>query len=929
MKIMIIVIIGSGGRENIIIEKLNNGRNELYCIGCWKNPDIIKNTKQFYLVDSLCDSDKLYHYCSTINPELIVIGPEAVLNTDFVDLCNREHCKCIGPSKLLSQLETSKYFTRSLLSEIDENTYNPSYFLLDKSISTENLHDYLVENYREIVIKIDGLEGGKGVFVQNDHFDTIQDGIALLNTDLVKKKVLIEEKLVGEEFSVFTFSDGNHYFHFPPVQDYKRAFVNNEGPNTGGMGSIKCNFSFISEEDVKKCEYLNSKVLNSIKRLYDINYVGILYGSYIKTVEGEIKLIEFNCRFGDSEVFNILNLIETDLTEIFKSMIEGNLDKVNIKIKDKVNIVKYLVPEGYPIKSIRKTISYEKRPFVYSASIDEHYNLLGSRSIAVYAEGDTLNEAYDKCEETIKLVNRNNLYWRSDIGNHTNTKYTYKSSGVDIDKGNSFVKLIKKDVESTYNTNVIGEHGNFGGQYNFKNNVLVASTDGVGTKGILIKKYTGDYYTCGHDIVNHSINDILVQGAKPLFFLDYVASSNLNIKDTASFIKGCCDACKTVDCVLLGGETAEMPSVYKDGHMDMVGTIVGENVIEIGKVEENDLFIGLVSSGPQTNGYSLIRKLLENNIPPKEVLESLLTKHGSFLDIVVDINKVYEIGGMCHITGGGLVENLKRTIPSDLTIDLTSINYPKWCQWIMEVGNITEHEMQKVFNCGIGFFTFIKPIKRENVLKVGILGSTKGTVLDYIVKAIQDKASLLYEKVEIVKVISNKKTSGILERSESLGLKGVYLPKGKDILDDAYYSKIDEEFSQSGVELILCIGWMKIISVDFLEKWNNRCVNVHPSLLPKYAGGMDLEVHRKVILNRDKESGCTVHIVTEQVDQGQIIIQKRCDVSEEDTPGSLKNKVQRLEGQCYIECLYYFYNNLIDFIIKGNKVGMVKKRYYG
>ena len=288
---MIIVIIGSGGRENIIIEKLNNGRNELHCIGCWKNPDIIKNVKQFYLVDSMCNSDKLYHYCSTINPELIVIGPETVLNTDFVDLCNRDYCKCIGPSKLLSRLETSKYFTRELLTEIHENSYNPSYFLLDRSVSIESLRDYLFKNYNKIVLKIDGLEGGKGVFVQNDHFDTIENGITLINTILAHKKVLIEEKLIGEEFSIFTFSDGNNYFHFPPVQDYKRAFENNKGPNTGGMGSIKCNFSFLDDDDIKKCEYLNSKVLNSIKRIYDINYVGILYGSYIKTVEGEIKTL--------------------------------------------------------------------------------------------------------------------------------------------------------------------------------------------------------------------------------------------------------------------------------------------------------------------------------------------------------------------------------------------------------------------------------------------------------------------------------------------------------------------------------------------------------------------------------------------------------------------------------------------------------------
>ena len=923
---MIIVIIGSGGRENILIEKLNNGNNKLYCIGSWKNPDIIENTEKVFVINSLKNSNLIFDYCKIIEPDIIVIGPETVLETDFVDQCNMKGYKCIGPSKLLAQLETSKYYTRKLLTEIDESIFNPNYFKLDKSSINEDIIDFVSKNGKEIVIKVDGLEGGKGVFVQGDHFKDLEECKELLQSKLINKKVLVEEKLIGEEFSLFTFSDGENFIHLPPIQDYKRAYNNNEGPNTGGMGSILNDFSFLNKEDIHKCHHLNSKVLNFMKSNYKMKYVGILYGSYMKTVEEEIKLIEFNCRFGDSEVFNVLNIIDTDLTDIFLSMVNGKLGDLEIKLRNKVNIVKYLVPEGYPIIPKKKVINYSKVHNVYSASIDENNNLLGSRSIAVFGEGDNLKEAFENCENLIKTVNNDNLYWRKDIGYEKKIEYTYKDSGVDVDKGNSFVKLIKNDVELTYNENVIGKHGNFGGQYNFKESVLVASTDGVGTKGILIKKYTGDYYTCGHDIVNHSINDILVQGAKPMFFLDYVASSKLDIGDTTSFVKGCCDACRKINCVLLGGETAEMPTVYNKGHMDMVGTIVGEKVIEIGEVEENDLYIGLPSTGPQTNGYTLIRRILEKYVPPKEILEFFLTAHGSFLNDIFNINKRYKIGGMCHITGGGLTENLKRTIPEDLEIDLSLIKYPKWCNWLKEVGDIQDEEMRKTFNCGIGFFTFIKPIKREKVLKIGILGSTKCTVMDYIINAINNSDSLIYKKIEIVKVISNKKASGILDRSRSFGLKSVYIPKDKNVLEDVYYDMIDKEFKNDDVELILCIGWMKIIPLDFIKKWENKCINVHPSLLPKYAGGMNLDVHNEVIKNKDKESGCTVHIITEEVDKGQIIIQKKCCVNEEDTPETLKFKVQCLEGECLIETLYFYYNNLINFVLNGSQIGLVKKK---
>ncbi len=920
---MIIVIIGTGGRENLISEKLNNGINKLYCIGTWRNPDIIKNTIDLFEIDSLSNCEMLLDYCNKLNPDMIVVGPESVLDTNFVEECSKKGYKCIGPCKQLAKLETSKYFTREFLVEINEDFYNPLYFQLEKTNIDKQIKDFCSNN-REIVIKVDNLASGKGVFVQGDHFDNIHDGISLIKNKLESQNVIIEEKLVGEEFSLFTLSDGENFIHLPPVQDYKRAYDDNKGPNTGGMGSIMCNFNFLNKEDIDKCELLNSKVLTSLKKKYDKKYIGILYGSYMKTVSDQIKLIEYNCRFGDSEVFNVLNSIETDLSEVFNLMTNGKLDKEKVKLTQKTNIVKYLVPEGYPDSPKKKKINYNKVKNVYAASLNESYKLLGSRSIAIYGEGENINEAYSNCESLINEINKDNLYWRKDIGLNFN-KDTYKAAGVDVEKGNLFVKIIKKDVESTYNSNVLGKHGNFGGQFKFKNDVLVASTDGVGTKGIIIKKYTGSYYTCGHDIVNHSINDILVQGAKPLFFLDYVASSKLDIEDTSSFVKGCCDACKKVNCVLLGGETAEMPTVYNEGHMDMVGTIIGEQVLKISDMKNGDIAIGISSSGPHTNGYTLIRKILESKNPPSEVLDNFISPHRSYLNDVfkiVDLN--YIITGLCHITGGGLTENLKRTIPNNLNINLDNIKYPNWCKWLQKQGNISDEEMKKTFNCGIGFYIFVRCVTRDRPLKIAIMGSTKGTVMEHIVNAINDSESLIYKKVDIVKVISNKKSSGILERSDRLGIPNEYLKKKIIESVDEYYKRITKNLEKEDVDLILCIGWMKIIPPSFLKKWENKCINVHPSLLPKYAGGMDLNVHKQVIDNKEKETGCTVHIITDEVDKGPIIAQKRCIVNENDTVEILKERVQNLEGICLIDSLYYYYNNLISYIIEGNNLGIVK-----
>ena len=697
---MKILIVGCGGRENVLSEKLKVN-NYIYCIGSWINPDIYDICKHYH-VDEL-NEDTVLQYCHSIKPNMVIIGSETLLNSNIVNLCTLYKYPCIAPVKVLAQLETSKIFTREFLKYINLNHFNPNYKLLTNNNVNElyKIHE-LLNKFDKFVIKFDGLAGGKGVFVQDDHFTDIKEAVEIIQTNIHKTNIVIEEKLIGEEFSLFTLSDGYNFVHLPPVQDYKRAFDNNKGPNTGGMGSIMDDFKFINNNDIITCQNINSEVLQQIKMKYNIPYIGILYGSFMKTDKGKLKLIEYNCRFGDSEVFNVLNCIDEDLSNIFNDMIHHKLKP--IKIKNIKSIVKYLVPQGYPDSSRCKIISYNKLNNVYAASLNSDNKLLGSRAIAVYAEGKDIQEAYNTCENIINTINHDNLYWRKDIGI---VKDAYAVAGVDIDKGNRFVNIIKQDVESTYNDNVIGKHGNFGGQYRFGDKTLVASTDGVGTKSILVKKYTGNYYNCGHDIVNHSINDILVQGATPLFFLDYVASSKLNINDTSSFVKGCCDACKKVNCVLLGGETAEMPSVYRENHIDMVGTIVGEKTIDVIGIEENNIAIGLPSSGPQTNGYTLIRKILEKNNPPQHILEKIIEPHSSFLNKVLKINETYNITGMCHITGGGLTENLKRVIPHDLKIDL-NITYPEWCIWIKEKGNLNDDEMRKIFNCGIGYIVFIK-----------------------------------------------------------------------------------------------------------------------------------------------------------------------------------------------------------------------------
>lgn len=331
-------------------------------------------------------------------------------------------------------------------------------------------------------------------------------------------------------------------------------------------------------------------------------------------------------------------------------------------------------------------------------------------------------------------------------------KISYKSAGVDIEAGELAVKKMKGYVHDTYTPNCLTELGSFGGLFrldtkSMKEPVLVSSIDGVGTK-VKIAAMMNKYDTVGQDIVNHCIDDILVQGASPLFFMDYYATSNLDPDIASEIVKGMSIAAKSAGCAILGGETAEMPGVYERGEFDIAGAIIGivdrEKIIDGTRITDNKVLIGLPSSGAHTNGYSLIRKLFfqDNDYlvsdTPKLLLgetlgDALLKPHKCYLKTVLPILEKIDIAGMAHITGGGFYSNIKRVLPSDVGV---RINSGSWdvlpiFKLIQKVGNISNEEMHKAFNMGIGMILFVAP-------------EDKDTAMD-IIKSLGEKAYIIGE----------------------------------------------------------------------------------------------------------------------------------------------------------------------------------------
>lgn len=719
-----ILVLGTGGREYAIVKRLKEDSIKLNI-----------NIKILCLLTNI--NDKIKDYCDVIPSEdnliekinilikenkiiMSIVGSEDFLNAGVGDIFNEANIPCLGPNILCSQLETSKFFCRTFINSINKiSNYNPKYSIYYSKQDLINNYYHIKNKYDEFVIKKDGLHRGKGVYVQNNDFDNNLESIESL--DLGSSTLIIEEKLYGEEYSLMSLVDyGNNIVHFPPIRDYKRLENNNLGCNTGGMGCVidaNNTLPFLTKEDIITSQEINEIIIKKCNNSLG-NYRGILYGSFIKTAKG-IKIIEYNCRFGDPESIIGLNLLKNNFYNVCMDFCNGNLKSLNFS--QDASICVYVVPKTY-CKQKEKNHKYDlyfnenlENDITFSniEILDNHIYSLNSRCFAITISSNNLYNCYQKIYNKLSNIN-GYIHYRNDIGK--NFLSNYEASGVSIKEASKSLIEIKKSILNTYNENVISEYGSFGGEYKLSSgNILVSSIDGVGTKTILSKNYKGieGFINLGKDIVGHSINDILVQGAEPLFFLDYYGCNNLDTKELQNFITGVSIQCQKYGKIpILGGETAEMSKVYNKDCTDLIGCIIGLKNEKFFKnnIKTGDLIINLPSIGPHTNGFTLINNLIDANTP-ENIINTLLNPHKCYLNEIYSfVNKFgYDnLHGMCHITGGGLHDNLKRVIGNmNYNIDIDNEPLPDWCNYIKEKGNIDSKEMLNVFNCGYGFILIV------------------------------------------------------------------------------------------------------------------------------------------------------------------------------------------------------------------------------
>uniref|UniRef100_A0A8C5Q7F7 Trifunctional purine biosynthetic protein adenosine-3 n=1 Tax=Leptobrachium leishanense TaxID=445787 RepID=A0A8C5Q7F7_9ANUR len=994
-----VLVIGSGAREHALAWKLAQSKKVKQVLVAPGNAGTADYGKISNTAAPCGDHAQLIEFCKSNNVNLVVVGPEAPLAAGIVDDLTLSGVRCFGPRAQAAQLESSKSFAKDFMDRHGIPTARWKSFT-----SAPDACSFIMNaDFPALVVKASGLAAGKGVIVatsKEEACKAVEDILTERVFGDAGDTVVVEELLEGEEVSCLCFTDGVSIAPMPPAQDHKRLKDGDQGPNTGGMGAY-CPAPQVSKDLLANIhETVLQKTVNGIRE-DGFPYTGVLYAGLMLTKEGP-KVLEFNCRFGDPEC---------------QATLDGKLaSNLPTWLDDHSAVTVVMASAGYPgsyAKGLEITGFDEARDLgleVFHAGTalkDGKVVTSGGRVLTVTSIKGDLLSALEEANKGVSAIFFEGAVYRKDIGFRAIAHLqkarclSYKDSGVDIEAGNTLVQRIKPFAAATARPGCNAELGGFAGLFDLKaagyaDSILVSGTDGVGTK-LKIAQACNKHDTIGQDLVAMCVNDILAQGAEPLFFLDYFACGKLDVSVAESVVSGIANACKMAGCALLGGETAEMPGMYPEGEYDLAGFAVGavERVFMLPRSERirsGDVVIGISSSGLHSNGFSLVRKILDglkldlsSPVPAccrgQSFGELLLTPTKIYSKSLLPILRSGEVKAYAHITGGGLLENIPRVLPPSFAVTLNAMCWkiPYIFSWLQSCGNLTEEEMLRTFNCGIGAILILendicelvldKLCKSEEAWLIGtvttqdavssavevtnlmealhrqnpepeplflelryiiedtltrgrklvaVLISGSGTNLEALIRSSVGPSSSAY----IALVISNKDGVEGLKKAQDAKIPTMVIDhkqfRSREEFDDA----IDKALRKNHIEFVCLAGFMRILSGKFVNKWQGKILNVHPSLLPSFKGA---NAHKEALAAGVRVTGCTVHFVAEEVDAGAIICQEAVPVEFGDTVETLSERVKKAEHRIFPRALQLVTSGEVSLQEDGRAYWNVKK----
>ncbi|PSS00906.1 phosphoribosylformylglycinamidine cyclo-ligase [Coniella lustricola] len=765
-----ILLIGNGGREHALAWKLAQSplvESILAVPGNGGTATCPKTSNDSSVAAD--DFPGLVALAQARNIGLVVPGPEQPLVDGVEAFFAAVGIPVFGPSQAAARMEGSKTFSKDFMKKhaIPTAAY-------ENFSDYEEAKKYLDRVDHDVVIKATGLAAGKGVVIpqtKEEAHQALKEMMCDKAFGSAGDEVVIEEFLTGDELSILSFCDGYTIKSLPPAQDHKRIFDGDQGPNTGGMGCYAptniATPALVAQIEKDILEPTIAGMRNDRFPFKGVLFTGLMIGP------NGPKVLEYNVRFGDPETQTVLPLLseDTDLAEIMLACAQGYLSSVDFKIQPKFSATVVVAAGGYPGTYAKGTPMNVGTPAAGSGITIFHagtklagnqLQTAGGRVIAANAVGATLEEAVKKAyEEGIKLIQFDKMFYRKDIAHRAFRKadaatapasqgLTYAQAGVDIDAGNELVEMIKKAVRSTARPGADAEIGGFGGEVDLSAAgyanapILVGAIDGVGTK-LIIAQSMNKHDTVGIDLVAMNVNDLIVQGAEPVMFLDYYSCSKLRPADAAAFVSGVAVGCRQSNCALVGGETAEMPGIYHGEDYDAAGAAIGvmrreARLPRLADMVEGDVLLGLGSNGVHSNGFSLVRRIVahaglqytdacpwdsslslgEALLTPTRIYVKPLLKALQAVNNNSSSSSNTLIKGLSHITGGGLTENVPRALPKHLAaeIDVAQWEVPAVFQWLRKAGGVAPREMARTFNNGVGMVVIVSAADVDKTVAV-------------------------------------------------------------------------------------------------------------------------------------------------------------------------------------------------------------------